>query len=130
MAILVPVIYNAAQSGMLAGLQDTRAGTDSTAADYLAQVNAATTFAAALDQSVGADATLATAGASFVPTTAAQTNAMLSRPTAMQGLCRAYFSGRSLTNVPATDTAAGTYTAAIAAIKAQYTELLTQISNA
>jgi lipid-binding SYLF domain-containing protein len=130
MAILVPSIFNAALAGMMAGFQSGRKSTDSTAADYLAQKNAAVVFATALDTSVGADATLAAAGATLVPGSAAQANAAETRPLLMMSLCKAYFEGATISGDATVDTNPLTYTTSIASIKAQYTEALVGYSNA
>jgi hypothetical protein len=119
-----PVLLNAAIAGMAAGLLDGRASTDAVAGDYVAIKNAAVVFATLVDAVIPADATLSAANATLPPATAAEANGQATRPAMMLALCKAYFTGRSLTGVTATDIAPGTYTTAVASVVAQYTEML------
>lgn len=119
-----PVLFNAAIAGMCAGLLSGRASTQSTASDYAAIKNAAVVFATAVDTAIPADATLSAANATLVPATAAEANGQATRPAMMASICSAYFSTRPLSGVTSTDVAPATYTTAVAAVVAQYTEML------
>jgi len=127
MAAVVPSIFNAALTGFVAGMMTTRPNIDPTSGDYAAFTAAGVVFATAFDIAIGADATLAGAGATVVPATAANANSGETRPSLALSLCTAYWSGKSL-NGTAADLAAGTYTVAIAAIKAQYVNVLASFS--
>jgi hypothetical protein len=119
-----PVLFNAAIAGMAAGILAGRASTDPVAADYVAIKNAAVVFATAVDTAIAADPTLSAANATLPPATAAEANGQATRPAMMAELCKSYFSTRSLTGNTTTDTTAATYTTAVGAIVAQYTEML------
>ena len=127
----VPVLYNAAFSGMIAGLQSQRKGTATTAGTYASYVAAATVFATAMDVAIAAASTpistavakLAASSATIVSTTAAQMNAMASTPTALFGLCKSYFETSSLSGT-ASDTASASYSTAVTDITSLLAEML------
>jgi hypothetical protein len=122
MAILVPITYNACLAGFVAGCNAGALGA-SGASNTAAQdelVAAGQAVAAAVDQAVGADATLATGGASFVPTTAAQTNAMISKPAAMRQVTFAAVQGAAYAVIPT----GAALAALVAVIKDNYTLLI------
>lgn len=120
---VVPTIYNNALSGALAGMLSARGITDPTQVDYLSICNAASAYAQELDTTLGADATLASSGATVVPADAAHQNAALTKPALIFGLSKAQFEGRS----PGSATP-GDYLTSVNAVIAAYKEALTLTS--
>lgn len=112
-----PLLANAAISGFVAGKRFGRAGADPVVADDAPLLAAATTFAIAMDAALTASANanitallpkLATAGATVVPATAANSNAGSSAPVCMASIVQSYFANSALIG-SAADTTAATY---------------------
>jgi hypothetical protein len=130
MTIGTPVLYNAALSGFIGGMQSGRKGAQTAPASYSAITQAGVTFATAFDAALTASTQaaittllpkLASAGATVPNTTATQTNSQASAPAALSDLVQGYFSGSQLQG-NANDTTASTYTQAVNDILAAFTE--------
>lgn len=121
-----PTLYNGALGGMVAGLNFSRANTGITTT-YDSQVAAAKTFATAMDAAITALASLSASNATLVAGAGAGADVVGSRPALMFALCYSYWATRSLVG-SSVDTTAGTYTTAVAAIKAQWDAILVESS--
>jgi hypothetical protein len=126
----VQSIFNAALNGCLAGMVAGAQGQDSTATDYNQLGAVALAVATEVDSVVGADATLAGSGATVVPASAANQANALAKPALMFGICFGYFFQRPNWLGGSSSTTATTYATAAAAIKAIYTQAVTQYGNA
>lgn len=110
MAINVPTLYNAAKNGFIAGALGGRLPLSTTAGDYTTLATAAAAFAAQVDSVTGADAQLASGGATLVyssaVTTAALSNATTTKPATMFAVCLGIMYGRYTTDPVQADYAA------------------------
>ncbi len=134
-------LYNAALNGALAGMFAGSPVQDTTSADYAPYTAVATAFASAVDAGIGADATLTAAGATIVPTTAAQQANALAKSDLMHGICSSYWFQKSAAIPPNTGTppvppSPGQYGAlpggngAAPAVTALYNAAVTAMTNA
>lgn len=118
MVIKTPVLYNAALTGFLAGSVAGRAIQDATQADYNNLVNEAVNFATEVDATVGSIVAVESAGASFVPATAANTNNLVTLTSLMFGICFAARMGQY--RAPSAADAAASFLNTAAAINALF----------
>lgn len=128
MAINNDAYYNAAFIGALAGIQAGRSVTSSTASTYAAAVNAAEAYAVELDSLIAEDARVSTGGGD-ASCLAGSTSTIVFNgrylPMMLQELSRAAFSERAYSDIVSAD-----YATLAGAVKAEWTQGLTKLTNA
>lgn len=98
------LLFNAAMSGAVAGMQSGRSPTSTTASDYATTINAAKQFAVEVDSLIANDGAISGgAGVTLPPTTAAITSAQNAKVPLLATICKGLWEGKTAQSVTATD---------------------------